>query len=212
VEYIEPSEFEGLLKSWKGGRDISSFVEGRPQMLYWSFCRAGGHCRYLFKEFSFGARFKADYVILNSYSGVWEVMFIEFEPVDGPVFNTNETPSKRLAGAIKQIDDWIEHYEDHEPEIRSELVRWSKEKDLLGYDTSKEAINMSGDRLADPSSYLKESFHILIGRRNKIDTQGHRRKATYSAKHSIDVRSYDMLLDLAKVRYASPEGWLKNWS
>jgi hypothetical protein len=66
--------------------------------------------------------------------------------------------------------------------------------------------------LADPSSYLKESFHILIGRRNKIDTQGHRRKATYSAKHSIDVRSYDMLLDLAKVRYASPEGWLKNWS
>jgi hypothetical protein len=137
-------------------------------------------------------------------------MFIELEPVDDPVFNKAGTPSKRLAGAIKQIDDWIEYYEEHKPEIRSELVRWSSERDLLGYDSSEEAINMSGDRLADPSSYLKESFHILIGRRNKIDRQGHRRKATYSAKHAIDVRSYDMLLDLAKVRYANPEPWLNN--
>ena len=121
-EYIEPSEFENLLYSLEGEREISSFIKDRPQMLYWSFCRAGGHSRYLFKEFPLGAQYKVDYVILNSYSGVWEVMFIEFEPVDDPVFNKQGTPSKRFAGAIKQIDDWREYYDEHKAEIRSELV------------------------------------------------------------------------------------------
>ena len=208
-EYIEPNEFERILDEATGERGISEVLEVRPQTLYWTFCRAGGHCRYMFREFPLGSRYKADYVILNSYSGVWEVMFVELEPVDDSVFTKAGVPSKRLAGAIKQVDDWAEYYDDHKEQIRSDLVYWAKNKDILGYDSREEPCNYSGDRLADPRSYLTESFHIVVGRRKKIDRDGHRRKATYTSKHGIEIASYDRLLDLAKVRYKSPDPWEK---
>lgn len=163
----------------------------------------------MFREFPLGSRYRADYVILNSYSGVWEVKFIELEPVDDPVFTKSGVPSRRLSGAIKQVDDWAEYYDVHKEQVRSDLVYWAKNNDILGYDTRDEPSNYSGDKLADPRSYLSESFHIIAGRRNNIDREGHRRKATYTSKHGIEIASYDRILDLAKVRYNDPGPWKK---
>jgi hypothetical protein len=212
TEYIHPDDFKNWLDEQSGERGALEFFSSRPQTLYWTFCRAGGHCRFLFKEFPLGSQYKADFVILNSYSGVWEVMFIEMEPVDDNVFTQQGVPSKRLAGAIKQVDDWAEYFDMHKSHVRSELVRWAKSKDILGYSSADVISNMSGDYLADPESYLKESFHIIVGRRDDIGRASHKRKATYTAKHGIEIVSYDRIKDLVDLRYQDPEPWLREKS
>ncbi|HEY5603987.1 MAG TPA: Shedu anti-phage system protein SduA domain-containing protein [Gammaproteobacteria bacterium] len=207
-EHIYPNEFKEWLDSQSGERGALEFFAARPQILYWTFCRAGGHCRFLFKEFPLGSQYKADFVILNSYSGVWEVMFIEMEPVDDNVFTQNGIPSRRLAGAVKQVDDWSEYFDMHKNQVRAELVRWAKSKDLLGYSTDNVISNMSGDYLSDPESYLKDSFHIVIGRRENISRASHKRKATYTSKHGIEIVSYDRIKDLVDVRYQNTEPYM----
>lgn len=209
TEYIHPDEFRAWLDSQSGERGALEFFTNRPQTLYWTFCRAGGHCRFLFKEFPLGSRYKVDFVILNSYSGAWEVMFIELEPVDDQVFTKQGVPSKRLAGAIKQVDDWAEYFDVNKSQVRSDLVLWAQSKDILKYDTREFICNMSGDYLCDPETYLKESFHIVIGRRDNISRPSHKRKATYTTKHGIEIVSYDRITELVNMRYQSPEPWLR---
>jgi hypothetical protein len=209
-EYIKPSDFEEFLDQQKGERGMSSFLEKRPQILYWCLCGTGGHTRFVFREFPIGTQYVADYVVVNSYSGLWQVKFVELEPVDDLVFTKKGTPTKRFAEAIKQADDWAEYFENNKNQIRQELVRWAKDKDILGYDSDDDnPVNYSGNYLVDPNSSLWESFHIIIGRRDKLSSKSHHRKATYHKRHNIDVRSYDMLLDLVNTRYANSEYWQK---
>ena len=208
-KYITPSEFSTFLEKEKGERGISKFLSNRPEILYWTFCRAGGHCRYVFREFPLGSQYLVDYVVLNSYSGLWEVMFIELEPVDDCIFTKAKVPSKRFAGAIKQVDDWAEYFDMNKAQVRADLVKWAKEKDILGYDDADIMSNNSGDYLADPESFLKDSYHIIIGLRNKVSRESHKRKATYTSKHGIEVMSYDRIQDLVNVRYENPEPWLR---
>lgn len=207
AEYISPNDFKNFLDSQEGERGISEFLQEHPQILYWTMCRRGGHGRYVFREFPLGSQYKADFVVLNSYSGVWEVMFIELEPVNDVVFTRGGKPSKRFSGALKQIDDWAEYYDEHKSHLRSELVRWAKSKDILGYSDGEEPCNFSGHMLADPSSFLNESFHIVIGRRDKLSRDQHKRKASYSIKHNIEVMSYDRLTDLVNDRYSNSGSW-----
>ena len=145
-EYILPSEFEAFLDAQSGERGISALVRERPQMLYWALCGRSGHSRFVFHEFPLGNSFVADFVVLNSYSGVWEVKFVEFEPVDEPLFTQAGVPARRLAGAIKQADDWADYFEKNKNEVRKDLVRWAKSKDILGY---SDGARPSGKRLSD---------------------------------------------------------------
>lgn len=210
-EYINPDEFRKYLDLAKGEMAVASYLKEHPHPLYWSMCKMGGHTRYAFKEFPLGNQYKADFVLLNSYSGMWEVKFIELEPIDDLVFNKNGTPTCRLAGAIKQVDDWAEYFDKNQGHIREDLVRWVASKDILGYDSeikwdSAGPANCSGDYLADPNSSLSESFHIIIGRRERMNNASHKRKATYKRRHNIAIRTYDMLLDLVDRRYADRAG------
>jgi len=206
-EYINPENFEKLLDMQEGERGIASFLGENPQAVYWTFCRTGGHTRYVFKEFPIGTRYVADFVILNSYSGLWEVMFIELEPVDDLTFNKSGTPTKRFLGSLKQVDDWVEYFDEHKLQIRSDLVRWAQTKDILGYSDPSFVCNDSGDYLVDPSTTIWESFHVIIGRRHALSKEGRRRKATYRTKRDVEVMSYDRILDMVKERYHDPRLW-----
>ena len=100
-EYVNPSDFQSFLDAQTGERQVADFIRQKPQVLYWALCGRSGHCRFVFHEFPLGSSFVADFVVLNSYSGVWEVKFVEFEPVDERIFTKAGVPAKRLAGAIK---------------------------------------------------------------------------------------------------------------
>lgn len=206
-EYIAPLDFRAFLDGEKGERGISDFLRGRPEVLYWTLCRAGGHSRFVFREFPLGSSYVADFAVLNSYSGVWEVKFVELEPVDDRFFTRAGVPARRLAGAIKQVDDWAQYFEANKPQVRADLVRWAKNRDLLKYSDGDHPSNFSGHCLADPQTNLFESFHIFIGRRHEATPDDQGRKGRLSRRHSVDVASYDRLLDLANDRYANAAYW-----
>jgi hypothetical protein len=56
-------------------------------------------------EFRIGSRFRCDFVVMQSYSGGWNIEFVELEPVNVSLFNKDRTPSKPLRIALNQIDD-----------------------------------------------------------------------------------------------------------
>ena len=207
-EYVSPSDFRALLDGATGERTISDFLGRKPPVLYWSLCRVGGHMRYVFREFPLGNSYVADFAVLNSYSGVWEVKFVELEPVDEPLFTNSGVAAKRLNGAIKQVEDWADYFEMHKAQVRADLVRWAKDKDLLQYSEGERPSNFSGHLLADPSTNLHESFHIFMGRRDKLTESEHKRKGQMTRRHNIEVASYDRLLDVVSERYKNTEYWL----
>ena len=181
-----------------------------PQILYWTLSRGGGHDRYVFREFPLGSRYKVDFVVLNSYSGSWQVNFIELEPVDCRPLTKSGIPSARLAGALKQVEDWADYFSNNKEQVRADLVRWAKEKDILGYSNRSEPCNFSGQFLAHPSTYISDHYTIFVGRREMLEAQQQKQKARYTQRYNVEVASYDRLLDLVRDRYKNKEFWLRD--
>lgn len=192
---------EQILNEQTGERGISAYLKEHSDLLYWMFCTPGGHSRFVFSEFPLGNRYKADFVILNSYSGRWEAKFIELEPVDDRIITKAGKPSGRLATAFSQVESWKSYLDDHRVEIRSDLARWAKSKDMLGYSNGDRPCNRSGQCLSDLSVHLFASFHIIIGRRNELDYDHQLVKSKFIENRIAEVISYDRLLDVARERY-----------
>src|SRR5579862_7175170 len=66
----------------------------------------GGFPRYVVAEFPFGSDFRADFVRLCPFSGGWDIDFVELEPPAANLFTRRGVPSKRLNGAMAQVDSW----------------------------------------------------------------------------------------------------------
>ena len=208
-EYVSPSDFRAILDGATGERAVSEFLGRKPHVLYWSLCRIGGHTRFVFREFPLGSSYVADFAVLNSYSGVWEVKFVELEPVDEPPFTKGGVVAKRLNGALKQVGDWADYFEMHKEQVRADLVRWAADRDLLCYSEGDRPSNFSGNLLADPRTNLHESFHIFIGRREKLTEDEHKRKGQFQRRQHIEVASYDRMLDVVSERYKNADYWLR---
>ena len=69
-------ELQKIIDETTGERKVSSFLARNPNIIRWAVCRTGGHSTYVLREFPFGSRYKADFIVANSYSGVWEVNLI----------------------------------------------------------------------------------------------------------------------------------------
>lgn len=202
MESVDLDQFRAVLQD-PGERIAAAYFRDNPRILYWTICPASGHDRYVFFEFPLGSQFVADALILNSYSGAWEATLIEFEPVGDPVFTKGGTPSRRLAGALKQVEDWDEYIRHNGDLIRRDLVRWASRYDKLGYSEGEDPSNFSGDKLADSRSLILYKYAIVIGRSSNMP-QDRRWLAGRSARHhTSEIISYDRFLRLAERRYGN---------
>src|SRR5947209_6407605 len=95
-----------VLATSTGERKVHHFLKRNAEIVFWAFCRLGYHDRYVIPQFPFGSNYNADFVALFSYSGVWEVHFIELEPHDDNVITKGGRPTRRLNSALSQIGDW----------------------------------------------------------------------------------------------------------
>lgn len=105
-EHVDPREFRTLLERDGDERRLAAYLRQHPWITYWTFCTASGHDRCVLHEFPLGSRFKADVVILNSFSGCWEAYLIELEPANVTPFTKDGRPGRRLSAALRQVDDW----------------------------------------------------------------------------------------------------------
>lgn len=204
MENVDVDVFEKILNSSNDERIVSKYLKNHPWILYWTICNLGGHSRFMFAEFPLGSDHKVDFVILNSYSGVWEAIFVELESVSTNFFNKNNTPNKKLALSTKQIVEWKKYIDINKENLRKEFCKWTAKRDLLGYDEpSNNPSNMSANYLIDPRSFLKFEFYIVMGRRSDLNSENIYYKGSYIDNFGVSLITYDRLLDLAKKRYLS---------
>jgi len=198
VKTAPMGSFEALLARTTGERAVTAFLRRHPHLLYRTLCPAGGHRRYVLPNFPIGPDFKTDFTLINAYSGVCKVIFVELEPVDAQRFTKAGNPGKRLAGAIKQLDDWREYFESHRDTVRASLVRWVDSKDVLKYSDGRTAGNFAGQRLAEPTTPLHDSYKVIIGRSTQESREATRFAGRFDRAHDIEIISYDRLLETVR--------------
>jgi hypothetical protein len=118
------------------------------------------------------------------------------------VFPKAGTPSKRLAGAIKQIDDWRAYFEAHQLEVRRTLKDWAVRHDLLGY-SERAPFNYAEQEFMDPSTPLLDGYLVVIGRSSQQPLKSCSLAGRFGARYDTRILSYDRLLLTAERRYGS---------
>lgn len=165
---------EEILKilAYNSERKIAKFLCKHPQIVLWSFISTGGHSKYVLHEFPLGSKFKADFVIPFSFSGAWEVHFVELKSPDAIIITKNGTPSKLLNSAISQINDWKSFVENNKSIVQQDLSDWCIKHDLLRWHENKFPIsNWTSDYLHDPNTFIWFNYHIIIGRRDNVSKE-----------------------------------------
>lgn len=202
-EPTDPDDVRRFLDGSRGEREAVQYLRKYPDLVSWTFCRTGGHSRFLLCEFPLGSSYRADFVALVSYSGAWEAHYVELEPVDDPVFTKKGLQSQRLATAVRQVNDWQQHLRTRASEVRQDLVRWIGERDLLGHFPGHPLSNQSRNYLSDMNTVLFEHFHIVIGRSSKMSEATIRHLGKFSGGAGVDVVTYDRFVQVVAERQAS---------
>jgi hypothetical protein len=186
--------------SKKGEREATRFLKQNPHLVLWGFVRTGGHSKYVLNEFPLGSRYRADFFVPFSYSGVWEIHFIELENTDDPTITQDGKPSQRLNSAISQLHDWNDYIQRNRVSVQQDLSDWCNRKDLLGWhETKKPPSNMTTDRLNDPSIYIRWCYHIIIGRRENVSKEKRRKMNQLTDSFDrIQIGTFDRFIDIAR--------------
>jgi hypothetical protein len=192
------NKLEKILQSNSGEHSISTFLASYPEIVRWAFCKTGGHQTYVLKEFPFGSRYRADFVVPFSSSGGWDIHMIELKSPDDKVINKDGTPSRRFNKALAEVYDWNAFIEQNPYSVRRDLSDWCIKRDLLGiYGKYGPPSNYTGNYLHDPTTYIDYHYHIVIGRRDFIDDAKRIKMNQYSRGMHIEIRTYGRFLDCA---------------
>lgn len=70
----------------------------------------------IFREVSFGGKFKCDFLWLNDNSTSPEWVLVEIEKPKMRLFNQDGTPASELNKAIEQVTSWERYFEQHPAE------------------------------------------------------------------------------------------------
>ena len=97
---------------------------------------------------------KADFILLGRYSGWFSIHFVEVEPSNVPLYTKTGVPHARLAGAIKQIEDWKSFETNRRVVVIDELEKSFKNRELI-WGKSRVVIENTGKRLHDPAVWLQ---------------------------------------------------------
>lgn len=189
-----------LLDKTKGEREIHRFLKENPALVWGMFCNVGGHSDYVISEFRIREKFRCDFVVMQSYSGAWDVHMIELEPVDSRLFKSkDEKPEKRFRGGIDQIEDWKRFIATEEVTFKNCLADTAMKSDLFQreYNLNAEPSSMAGDELRNPKTVIWYNYHIIIGRSSQLDSHKKFLKSSYHSVNDVKVHTYDRLLRVA---------------
>lgn len=195
----------------KGERGLQKFLKDEPWLVWATFMSCGGHSEYVIPEFSLGGKYYADFVVMQSFSGGWNIAFIELEPVDENPFNKDGSPSKRLRGAIKQINDWQDFEKEQGAALRFQLADESKKRDTL-YPERHLAREPRCPKmeLRDPKTYLCCEYFIVMGRSSKLDEELIHAKSKFARHHNnVKLLTYDRFIDVAEKSISQYEYYQK---
>ncbi len=187
------------LNQAEGEREIHAFLKKEPWLIWSTFMNSGGHSNYVIPEFSLAGKHFADFVVMQSFSGGWNISFIELKPIDEKLFIQDGSPSKRLRGAIKQIDDWKNFEYSEKASLCSHLADAAQKYDTLypEHNLAREASSVKMP-LRDPQTYLCCKYFIVMGRRSDLDEKLLHDKSKFDRNHNFELLTYDRFIEVAE--------------
>lgn len=194
-------DLNAIFSTSGGERGIHTYLKENPGLIWGMFCNVGGHADYVIPEFRFRDKYRADFVVMQSYSGAWDVHLIELEPFDSVLFrDSDERPAKRFQGAIHQVEDWKRFISIEEQTFKNCLADAAMKSDVFQpeYNINLEPSSLAGDRLRDPKTVIWFNYHIVIGRSSELSEHKKYLKASYEKTSMIRVHTYDRLLKVAE--------------
>jgi len=184
-----------ILGSSTGERRVHQFLKQNADIVFGAFSRMGGHQQYVIAQFPFGSNYVADFVVVFSYSGAWEVHFIELEPPADDVITKSGRPTKRLNSAISQIGDWKDFVEQNRALVQKDLSDWCRKRALCG---SHKSGSSPHGLIAGSTEYemsVDFEYHIVIGRRKGVTNE--KRRKMHQLQHDGRICTYDGFVDIA---------------
>ncbi|AVF93871.1 hypothetical protein AL552_08675 (plasmid) [Vibrio diabolicus] len=191
--------YEELVQAFetKGERSAMAGIKDFPETLFWTTVSSGGHSKFVLYEFPLGSQYRADFVVVWSCSGKWEITFIECENTDDKLINKNGTPTQRLNQAISQLGDWRHYIANNKLQVQQDLAKWCATKDILGFTSGKFVVNDSGQYLSDMDTVVDFKFKVIMGRRNTYSPEARRKIAQLESTSGFSFSTYDRLLSSA---------------
>jgi len=184
-----------ILDSYAGERKVHQFLKQNAAIVFWAFSRMGGHQGFVIAQFPFGSKYVADFVVLFSYSGAWEVHFIELEPPDDNIITKSGGPTKRLNGAISQIGDWDAFVKQNRVFVQKDLHDWCKKRSCFNLWELGSPPHGLIDGSTEYEMSIRFAYHIVIGRRKIVTNEKRRKMSQY--EHTGRVCTYDGFVDIA---------------
>ncbi len=151
----------------------------------------------MISHFKLGAEYEADFIVLEGFSGGWEIHFIELEPPSMSPFNKKGDFSPRMNHAVGQIRRWKEFKQRHDkkPYLVAQLRDAVMKKDLL-LNNGREPIDSASRSITHPESMLIMRYYIVMGRRDHLNSELMARKANLSETDGFELITYDRVLEV----------------
>jgi Domain of unknown function (DUF4263) len=188
--------FTSVLAKATTERAVCSWLKKNPSVISHGL---GGFPGMVVAEFPFGSDFRADFVRLTGFSGGFDIHFVELEPPTAALFTKSGAAAKRLNGALAQINSWRSYIETDRQSVLRELSKFTQKRELIWKHRDREPEDHVGWRLYNPKSLLTWQYHIVIGRRKRLSEEHLFKKATFLRDYSVNVMTYDRLLETAKM-------------
>ena len=163
-----------------------------------------GRPRRVIAEFPLGNDYKADFVVLASFSGAFEIRMIEIEPPESKIFTKNGTLARRANKALEQVTSWRTYIEKNSRQFRIDIEKYAQTKDLI-QPHSEPMTCTAGLSIHNPRIWIIPKFDIIIGRRKTLDKIDLERKAGFGKNGDVSIITSDRLLEGTKIIDEHPE-------
>lgn len=143
----------------------------------------GHHEAYLFKEFSLGTSFIADYVLVGKSSNGYEFIFVELENPYGNITIADGDFGDTIRKGINQINDWDGFIASNFSSITAEFKKHTT------YQLSDEFYSFDATRI---------HYVVVAGRRDDFNDKMRKLRRLSEKRDNILILHYDNLLDDAR--------------
>jgi hypothetical protein len=190
--------FQALLDGSPNEREVLNFLKPYPYVVRNAFNAWAWNSVHLKPEFSLGANYVADFLILSADSGAWHAVLIEFESPAARPFTRNGNPSKALAKGLAQLDEWDIWVQRNDPLFREQLSTFLKLKGTPAKCSRAEDHQLAHIEIRDPHTVIHKEYVVVVGRRTSFyDSDSQQRRGLYNERGQM-IASYDRLLDQAR--------------
>jgi len=179
------NSFKDILSSNRE-EDIQRFLTKHDKILLKTFCSSGTYI--CIPKFRFGNEYISDFILIQLWSTLTKIIFIELEPSNIKPFTKQGNFSQRLNGAIQQINDWYSWIRENNDYFCNSIVKCVRQRNVE-----------IGEALSNRIRYNSVTSKIIIGRRSMLTERDNSRRTAFNLENNkFEILPYDRLLDVSK--------------